>query len=86
VQDAQALSGFTFNLAELTGPAIATALVLGLGAGWAFLLDAATFAVSALLLARVHTSGAPAERATAGPCWPSSPRATARCARAPGCG
>jgi MFS family permease len=59
VQDAQALSGFTFNLAELTGPAIATALVLGLGAGWAFLLDAATFVVSALFLARVRTTGAP---------------------------
>ena len=61
VQDAQALSGFTFNLAELTGPAIATALVLGLGAGWAFLLDAATFVVSALFLARVRTSGAPVD-------------------------
>jgi MFS family permease len=59
IQDAQALSGFTFNLAELTGPAIATALVLGLGAGWAFLLDAATFVVSALFLARVRTAGAP---------------------------
>src|SRR5687768_10020933 len=61
VQDAQALSGFTFNLAELTGPAIATALVLGLGAGWAFLLDAATFVASALFLSRVRTSGAPAD-------------------------
>jgi MFS family permease len=59
VQEAQALSGFTFNLAELTGPAIATVLVLGLGAGWAFLLDAATFVVSALLLTRVHTTEAP---------------------------
>jgi MFS family permease len=54
VQDAQALSGFTFNLAELTGPAIATALVLGLGAGWAFLLDAGTFFLSALFLSHVH--------------------------------
>jgi MFS family permease len=54
VQDAQALSGFTFNLAELTGPAIATVLVLGLGGGWAFLLDAATFVVSAVFLSRVH--------------------------------
>jgi MFS family permease len=54
VQDAQALSGFTFNLAELTGPAIATALVLGLGAGWAFLLDAGTFVVSAVLLSHVR--------------------------------
>ena len=33
--------------------------MLGLGAGWAFLLDAATFVVSALLLARVRTSDAP---------------------------
>jgi MFS family permease len=54
VQDAQALSGFTFNLAELTGPAIATALVLGLGAGWAFLLDAGTFVMSAVFLSRVR--------------------------------
>ena len=59
LQEAQALSGFTFNLADLAGPAIATALVLGLGAGWAFLLDGATFVVSALFLARVRTSGAP---------------------------
>jgi MFS family permease len=59
IQEAQALSSLTFNLAELTGPAIATALVLGLGAGWAFLLDAATFVVSALLVSRVRTSDAP---------------------------
>jgi MFS family permease len=59
LQEAQALSSLTFNAAELTGPAIATALVLGAGAGWAFLLDAATFAVSALLLTRVPTSDAP---------------------------
>ena len=59
IQDAQALSSLSFNTAELTGPAIATVLVLGLGAGWAFLLDAATFVVSALLLARVRTSDAP---------------------------
>ena len=59
IQEAQALSNLTVNLAELTGPALATALVLGVGAGWAFLLDAATFAVSALLLARVRTKDAP---------------------------
>ncbi len=59
IQEAQSLSSLTFNLAELTGPAIATALVLGVGAGWAFALDAASFAVSALLLARVRTSDIP---------------------------
>ena len=59
LQEAQALSSLTFNAAELTGPAIATSLVLGVGAGWAFLLDAASFAVSALLLTRVRTSDSP---------------------------
>jgi MFS family permease len=59
IQDAQALASLTFNFAELTGPAIATALVLGIGAGWAFLLDAVSFAVSALLLTRVRMSDAP---------------------------
>jgi MFS family permease len=59
LQEAQALSSLTFNAAELSGPAIATALVLGVGAGWAFLLDAASFAVSALLLTRVRTSDSP---------------------------
>ena len=67
LQEAQALSSFSFNLAELTGPALATVVVLGLGAGWAFLLDALTFVVSALLLARVRiaaTAPAPSERRT----------------------
>jgi MFS family permease len=59
IQEAQALSNLTFNLAELIGPALATLLVLGLGAGWAFLLDAATFVVSAFFLARVRSSEAP---------------------------
>jgi MFS family permease len=67
VQEAQALSSLTLNLAELLGPAIATALVLGVGAGWVFLLDAVTFVVSALLLSRVRAAGtapAPGERRT----------------------
>jgi MFS family permease len=54
IQDAKALTEMTANLAFLLGPAIATLLVLGLGAGDAFALDAATFAVSALLVVRVH--------------------------------
>lgn len=59
IQEAQALSNLTVNLAELIGPALATALVLGVGAGWAFLLDAATFGVSAWFLTRVRTADAP---------------------------
>ena len=41
-------------MAEFAGPALATALVLGVGAGWAFALDAATFLVSAAFLIRLR--------------------------------
>jgi MFS family permease len=50
LQPANALSAASRNVAELSGPALATALVLGIGAGEAFLVDAATFLVSAALL------------------------------------
>src|SRR3954469_10837697 len=53
-QQANAANTIVWNAAELVGPAIATALVLGLGAGWAFTIDALTFVVSAALLARVR--------------------------------
>ncbi len=43
IQEASALTQSMENLAFLVGPAIATALVLGVGAGEAFALDAATF-------------------------------------------
>jgi MFS family permease len=54
IQDARALTESTANLAFLVGPALATAVVLGIGAGEAFAFDAATFILSALLLLRVH--------------------------------
>ena len=54
LQQANAATSVVANAAELIGPAIATALVLGVGAGWAFAVDALTFVVSALLLARLH--------------------------------
>jgi MFS family permease len=54
IQQAQALSALSSNIGEFAGPALATALVLGLGAGWAFALDAATFLLSAALLTRVR--------------------------------
>jgi MFS family permease len=53
IQDARAMSELSNNLAFLIGPALGTALVLGIGAGEAFALDAATFLISALLLMRV---------------------------------
>jgi predicted MFS family arabinose efflux permease len=54
VQQANAANSIVSNAAELVGPAIATALVLGVGAGWAFAVDAATFVFSALLLSRLR--------------------------------
>ena len=64
VQPANAAISVVGNASELVGPAIATALVLGLGAGWAFAFDALTFVVSALLLARLRprARGEPAPR------------------------
>ena len=54
IQAAQALTGITNTVSQFVGPAIATALVVGVGAGWAFALDAVTFLVSAAFLMRVH--------------------------------
>ena len=54
IQQATAVTTMSNNIAEFAGPALATALVLGAGAGWAFALDAATFLLSAAFLARVR--------------------------------
>jgi MFS family permease len=53
VQEANALIGMSNNICEFAGPALATALVLGVGPGEAFAVDAATFLVSAALLVRM---------------------------------
>jgi MFS family permease len=54
IQDARALSESVANLAFMAGPALATALVLGLGAGEAFALDAASFCFSAFMVIRIR--------------------------------
>jgi MFS family permease len=54
IQDAQALTASSQHVSVLIGPALGAALVLGVGAGEAFALDAATFLFSALLLARLR--------------------------------
>jgi MFS family permease len=54
IQSALAINSGSFSAAELLGPAIGTALFVGVGAGWAYALDAATFLVSAAFLMRVH--------------------------------
>jgi MFS family permease len=54
IQQATAITAMSNNVAEFVGPALATALVLGAGAGWAFALDAGTFLLSAAFLTRVR--------------------------------
>jgi hypothetical protein len=54
IQDAKAAGSTVETVAGFAGPALATALVLGLGAGWAFAIDAGTFLVSAYFLTRVR--------------------------------
>jgi MFS family permease len=69
IQDAQALTATVEPMSALVGPALGAGLVLGVGAGPAFALDAATFALSAALLARVRP------RRRGSPAAPSSGRA-----------
>jgi MFS family permease len=71
-QEAHAVIQTSTSAAGLLGPAIGTALVVGLGAGVAFAVDAGTFVVSALLLygvtARTRRSADP-DAATEHPSW-----------------
>ena len=66
LQQANALRGMTMSVGGIVGPAIAGALVATAGSGWAVAGNAATFAVSALFLFRVHAPALErsAERAT----------------------
>lgn len=51
---ANSLLGIADSATSVAGPAIAGALIFTVGAGWAFVLDAATFAVSAGTLALIR--------------------------------
>ena len=64
IQEATALSQFSRNIAQLVGAGLGTAIFAATGAGTAFAVDAATFAVSALLLlgVRPRRRGAPVAR------------------------
>jgi MFS family permease len=66
IQPAKAALGAVETITEFAGPALATALVLGVGPGSAFAIDAATFLVSAAFLVRLRPRerGAVGERAT----------------------
>jgi hypothetical protein len=67
IQAAQALGGVSRELSEFVSPALAAALVLGVGGAAAFGLDALTFAFSAILLGRISARdrGSSGERDTA---------------------
>jgi MFS family permease len=54
IQPAKATFGTVETVAEFAGPALATALVLGVGPGFAFAIDAATFLVSAAFLVQLR--------------------------------
>lgn len=58
-QRANALIATAESAARLGGPALAGLLVLTAGPGWAFVLDAATFAVSACLLTLLRVAHVP---------------------------
>ncbi|MEV5709337.1 MFS transporter [Actinoallomurus sp. NPDC052274] len=53
-QPANALRVLAMSTSLLTGPAVAGALVVGAGPGWALAADSATFAVSAACLSRLR--------------------------------
>jgi hypothetical protein len=59
LQRANALMAVSNHGSRLLGPALATTLTLTVGAGWAIMLDAATFAVSAVTLARLRVPNPP---------------------------
>jgi MFS family permease len=66
IQPAKAAFGTLETVAEFLGPALATLLVLGIGPGFAFAIDAATFLVSAAFLVRLRprARGEAVERTT----------------------
>jgi MFS family permease len=71
IQEANALTTTFSNIAEFVGPALATALVLGVGAGAAFAVDAVSFLISAAFLSRVRPRprGAPAAATRRATMW-----------------
>ncbi|MFC8301606.1 MFS transporter [Micromonospora orduensis] len=61
-QQANALMGVTANSSRLLGPALAGALIWAAGPGWAFVIDGASFALSAALLVLVRVRHVPVPR------------------------
>lgn len=70
-QPANALLGIQRSAAQIAAPLLATLLVVTTGPGWAIAADAASFAISALCLARLR----PSRRAASAPVTPTAPAA-----------
>ena len=82
-QRANALMGITANTSRLAGPALAGALIWAAGPGWAFILDGASFALSARCS---RWCGSATCRCPAVPSSPTCGTASARYAPATGSG
>jgi MFS family permease len=63
IQQANALMSLSRSIAWVAGPALAGLIVAGPGPGWAFAVDAATFAVSSVSLALLRPSPSPGQGA-----------------------
>ena len=64
LSNAVALNSASFNMARMIGPAVAGLLVAAVGAGWVFLINAATFGAVLVSLAMLRTAEfAPSPRA-----------------------
>jgi MFS family permease len=70
LQQANAVLGVGRNTARIVGPLAAALIVATAGTGWAFLLDAATFAVDGLLLLMIGKRLGVARRQPV-PLWPA---------------
>ena len=66
LQEANGLLALTRSTASVAGPALAGVLVVSAGSGEAIAVDAATFVVSALCLARMRLGSEPGTAASAG--------------------
>jgi MFS family permease len=62
LRQANALLEVSRQVTRVAGPTLATAIVLGAGAGWAFMFDGLTFVLAALTLAFVRAEFRPARR------------------------
>lgn len=57
LQPANGIRATAMSAGEIAGPVLSGVLVAAFGAGWAIAVDAATYAVSAVLLARLRVTG-----------------------------